>query len=330
MHRVSRGAVRESQSVLRRVVRGVTQCAIGLAMLVGCAVNPVTGKTELALTTRAQEVAIGRDNYLPSQQMQGGAYTVDAGLTSYVQSVGNRVAAQSGVKLPYEFVVLNNSVPNAWALPGGKIAINRGLLVEMKSEAELAAVLGHEVAHAAASHGARARDRGMLAQGALVAAAVGLRNSKYSRAIVGGAQIGAQYITQRSSRGAELEADDYGTRFLAAAGYDPSAAVSLQETFVRLSEGRRQDWLSGLFASHPPSGERVARNREHVARIRSEGVKADRIGAEEYRDALADLRAAMPAYQLQDEARQALAEGRAEEAATKVSRALEILSLIHI
>jgi len=97
---------------------------------------------------------------------------VDPELTRYVAGVGARLAAQSPVDLPYEFVVLNNSVPNAWALPGGKIAINRGLLTELESEAELAAVLGHEVVHAAARHTARQISRGMLLQGLVVATAV--------------------------------------------------------------------------------------------------------------------------------------------------------------
>ena len=86
--------------------------------------------------------------------MQGGAYVVDPELNRYVREVGARLARASDRALPYEFVVLNNSTPNAWALPGGKIAVNRGLLVELDNEAELAAVLGHEIVHAAARHGA--------------------------------------------------------------------------------------------------------------------------------------------------------------------------------
>ena len=116
---------------------------LGGALLVsGCAVNPVTGERELSLVTPQQELDIGAKQYLPSQQMQGGLYRVDPAVGQYVSDIGNRVAVTSGVALPYEFVVLNNSIPNAWALPGGKIAINRGLLVALDNEAELAAVLG--------------------------------------------------------------------------------------------------------------------------------------------------------------------------------------------
>jgi predicted Zn-dependent protease len=123
--------------------------AAAILSLAACAVNPVTGDRDLILLSGTQELAMGAKNYVPMQQSQGGPYDIDSALTRYVEEVGARVAAASGVDLPYEFVVLNNSVPNAWALPGGKIAINRGLLTEMGSEAELAAVLGHEVVHAA-------------------------------------------------------------------------------------------------------------------------------------------------------------------------------------
>ncbi len=94
-------------------------------------------------------------------------------LTAYINEVGQKLAAVSDRPLPYEFVVLNNPVPNAWALPGGKIAVNVGLLSELKNEAELAAVLGHEIVHAAARHGAKAQERGTLMQVGLAAAQIG-------------------------------------------------------------------------------------------------------------------------------------------------------------
>ena len=102
-----------------------------LALLAACTINPVTGDRELALISADQEVEIGQEQYAPSQQMQGGDYAFDPALTTYVRGVGAKLAAVSGRALPYEFVVLNNSVPNAWALPGGKIAVNRGLLTEL-------------------------------------------------------------------------------------------------------------------------------------------------------------------------------------------------------
>src|SRR5690606_34201620 len=231
--------------------------AIGLT---GCAVNPVTGKREIVLVGEATEIQLGEENYLPMRQSQGGDYDIDPALTEYVQSVGQKLAAVSDRDLPYEFTVLNNSVPNAWALPGGKIAINRGLLVELESEAELAAVLSHEIVHAAAGHSANQMERGMLLQGLVLGTAVASRDSDYGQLFVLGANVGAQLINLKYGRSAELEADHYGMRYMSAAGYDPQGAVTLQEKFVRLSEGRRENWLTGLFSSHPPSQERVQAN----------------------------------------------------------------------
>ena len=181
-----------------------------LAALQGCAVNPVTGKSEFSLVSEAQEIALGEQNYAYMQQSGGGQYDVDPELTAYVSGIGQKLAAVSDRKLPYEFVVLNSSVPNAWALPGGKIAVNRGLLTEMNSEAELAAVLGHEIVHAAARHSAQQMSRGMLLQVAVVGTAIVTGGSDYADLAVGGAAVGAQLINQKYGRSAELESDYYG------------------------------------------------------------------------------------------------------------------------
>ncbi|HEY5623812.1 MAG TPA: M48 family metalloprotease, partial [Gammaproteobacteria bacterium] len=289
--------------------------------LAGCAVNPVTGERELSLISTPEQIAIGEQQYFPSRQMQGGDYVVDRALADYVAGVGQRVAQHSDLPLPYEFVVLNSSVPNAWALPGGKIAVNRGLLLELGSEAELAAVLGHEIVHAAAGHGAQAMQRGMILQGVLVATAVAAQRSDYSGLAIGAASVGAQLLNQRYSRDAELEADAYGITYMAAANYDPAAAITLQETFVRLSENRSGGWLEGLFASHPPSQERVDRNRDTVARIPPGGD----VGRESFQAATRRLRETQPAYEAHDEARVALSEGRVADAIRLATRAVELV-----
>jgi predicted Zn-dependent protease len=295
----------------------------GLSVLAGCVINPVTGDRELALISADQEIAIGEEQYAPSQQMQGGDYSFDAQLTAYVAGVGQKLAAVSDRDLPYEFVVLNNSVPNAWALPGGKIAVNRGLLTELDNEAELAAVLGHEIVHAAARHGALAMQRGLLLQGAVLATTVAAQRGNFGGLAVGGANLGAQLLTQRNSREAELESDLYGMRYMAAAGYDPQAAVTLQETFVRLSEqnGGEQGRLAALFASHPPSAERVAKNRETAATLPRGGD----LGRDRYRAATATLRQRQPAYELYDKGRAALADGKVADSERFAEEAARLL-----
>lgn len=296
-----------------------------LCFLAGCATNPVTGKSELQLVSRDREISIGEQQYLPAVQSQGGYFITDPDLTRYVSEVGTRVAAASGsTDLPYEFVVVNDSTPNAWALPGGKIGINRGLLMQLENEAELAAVLGHEVVHAAARHGAKAMERAMLLQGAVLLTAVGTRDSDYSNYIVGSAAIGAQLITQRYGRQAELEADLYGMRYMAAAGFDPSAAISLQEKFVQLNAERNTSWLNGLFASHPPSEQRVAQNRETYNALSATVTSDWENGTARYDRAMAYLRSKADAYAAYDQASALAADKEHGVALRRIDKAIEL------
>jgi predicted Zn-dependent protease len=290
-------------------------------LLAGCAINPVTGKQDLMLVGEATELQIGQQNFAPARQAEGGEYRLDPALTTYVQGVGQRLAAVSDRKLPYEFAVLNNSIPNAWALPGGKIAVNRGLLTELKSESELAAVLGHEIVHAAARHSAQQMSRGMLIQGGLIAAQVAANDSDYRNIYLAGAGIGAQLLMQRYSREAELEADRYGIEYMKRAGYDALGAVSLQETFMRMNDRKDSNWLAGLFASHPPSQERLDANRKRVAALPQGGDD----GADRYRAALAPTLRAKPAYDAYDEGRKALANKQADVALGKAEQAIRLL-----
>jgi beta-barrel assembly-enhancing protease len=294
-----------------RMIRLLPVLAAVLA-LAACGVNPVTGKKELQFISETQEIQIGQQHYAPTRQGQGGDFVVLPELTTYVSEVGQKLAAVAERPLPYEFVVLNSSVPNAWALPGGKIAVNRGLLTTLENEAELAAVLGHEIVHAAARHGAQAQERGTLLQIGMVAASIGVAMSdvdpNLGNLMVQGAGVGAQLIAVRYGREAELESDLYGMRYLRQVGYDPAAAVTLQEKFLALSQqdGRSRSWLEGLFASHPPSAERVERNRATAAELGTGGE----LGAARYAQEMAPLKAIQPAYDQYD---QALVAARAKD-----------------
>jgi len=280
--------------------------AIGLICLslfiIGCSVNPVTGKNEFSLVSASQEVSIGQKQYQPSQQSQGGRYYIDPNLQVYVREVGNKLAAVSDrPNLPYEFVVLNNSVPNAWALPGGKIAINRGLLLHLDSEAELASVLAHEIVHAAARHSAQQMTRGTLLGAGSQALGIMLADSNYASAANIATQLGGAAFMARYGRSAELESDAYGMQYMARAGYDPYGAVKLQETFVKLSKGKTPDFLSGLFASHPPSQDRVNANRELAKTLPPGNAFRER-----YQQKIAQLKRDKPAYKAEGEAIKAL------------------------
>jgi len=299
---------------------------VATAGLSGCSVNPVTGDRNFQIYGTDWEKEVGSQMYAPMKQSQGGEFVIDPELTAYVQGVGNRLAAQARRKddLQFEFSVLNDSTPNAWALPGGKIVVNRGLLINLDSEAELAAVLGHEIVHADAAHGARAQSKGMLTQVGAMATMVILGSTIESQA---GRQVammvpalGAQLLTQKYGRDAEREADEYGMLYMSEAGYDPQGAVELQETFVELSKERKQDWVNGLFASHPPSMERVKNNIKTAQRLPAGGD----MGREVYQGEIAYLKRVQPAYDAYDEARKAVAEDRMDLAQENINRALSI------
>jgi predicted Zn-dependent protease len=294
---------------------------VAVFIATGCATNPVTGKKELHLVSESQEISIGVENYIPSQQSQGGPYVVEPDLTRYVADIGKKLARVSDrPDLPYEFVVLNNSVPNAWALPGGKIAVNRGLLTELNNEAELAAVIGHEIVHAAARHGAKSMERGILLSAGVAGVTMATGDKDYGQWAVGAATIGSQLIATRYGRSAELESDYYGMHYMAKAGYDPTAAINLQQTFVRLSQGRESNWLEGLFASHPPSQERVEANRRTAKELNQPG----KLGEQEYRQHIAHLIKSKPAYEAMDQANKALKDKNPDQALALIDKAIKI------
>ena len=315
--------MKNSRSIKHLVTTGIPKLALSTfllaAVLSGCATNPVTGKSEISLVSESWELKTGAQNYLPARQSQGGDYVADPQVQAYVQEVGNKLAAVSDRDLPYEFAVINNSVPNAWAMPGGKIAINRGLLTELGSEAELAAVLGHEIVHAAAKHSAQAVQRGVMLQAAVLATGIATKDSDYGQVAAIGAGAGAALINSKYGRDDERESDVYGMNYMSRAGYNPQGAVELQQTFVALKDGKAANFLEGLFASHPPSQERVATNRQHAATLPSGGIE----GRQRYEQMMARLIESKPAYEAYDEARQAVADNRLKAARRLVQQAID-------
>lgn len=290
-------------------------------LLPACSVNPVTKSQEFKLISEQQELSLGAQNYAPMQQQSGGVLNIDPDINRYVRDVGMRIARVSDRKLPYDFVVLNDSVPNAWALPGGKIAINRGLLVELNSEAELAAVLGHEVVHAAARHSAKKIEQGMMLNIGLITLGGLTSDKEYGQTMMAAGTVGAILMGQKYSRDAESEADRYGMQYMVRAGYDPMAAVSLQETFVRLSKNGQPNWLDGLFASHPPSQERVEANRVTAQRLKHAGLTE---GRGSYAKHIGYLKKIKPAYDKHDEAYQKLKDNDYQGALQLANAALAI------
>ena len=306
---------------MRTIFPKVVALLVTVMTLAGCSVNPVTGERELSLVSESQERSIGAEQYVPTQQTQGGQFYLDPELTVYVREVGQKLARVSDrPDLPYEFVVLNNSTPNAWALPGGKIAINRGLLVKLEDEAQLASVLAHEIVHAAARHGAQRMQQGMIISAGMAGLGLALSDNEWAGLVMGGAAVGAQVALAQYSQGDELESDAYGIRYMHQAGYDPQAAVELQELFLALSKGRESSWLEGLFATHPPSARRVEENRKLARELGANGFR----GRDVYQRRTAKLRSLQPAYDAHQKAMKLASEKQLDEALAAINTAIEM------
>jgi predicted Zn-dependent protease len=238
--------------------------ALALALLAGCAQNPVTGQSDFVMMSESQEVATGRraDAQVRKQYK---AYESKA-LQDYVNGVGQRIARQSHrPNLQFHFTVLDSPEVNAFALPGGYVYITRGIMAYLNSEAELAAVLGHEIGHVTARHSVRqqsaaqAADIGMAVISIFVPE-VGSAAGQNLANIVGGALLSGY------GREHELEADRLGAQYLARAGYDPQAIISILRTLknqelkdaeLAKQEGREPRRYSGLFATHPDNDTRL-------------------------------------------------------------------------
>ncbi len=307
-------------------MKKLTVCFLSLFSLLfallltqGCGINPATGKKEFQFVSDKKEIKMGEQNYPYGQQSSGGLFIHDAELSRYVQSVGQKLAPFSNrPNLPYEFKIVNHSVPNAWAMPGGKIVINRGLLIQLESEAELAAVLGHEITHAALRHGAKSMERAMVITASMVAANIFIQqnnNTLQKQAVLGTAALSAMLLQTKYSRNAELEADKYGMDYMVKAGYDPAGAVQLQALFMKMLDKKSPHWVEGLFASHPPSKERLKQN-EAYAKTLPKGF----LGKDIFQQKIAQLKKWAPAYQAFDDGLEALHKKKytkAHELATK-------------
>ena len=241
-------------------------CVLGLLpFLTSCAVNPATGSPNLVLMSESREKEIGLEEH--EKVLSSMPLFEDEELLSYVREVGNKAAAVSHrPDLEYTFNIIDSPEINAFALPGGYVYVNRGLLTFMNSEAELAAVLAHEIGHITARHAVQQQARGRIAQTAAavggIVTAVATGSGYVGSQINDIASIWAQTGLSGFGREHELEADSLAAEYLVKAGYDPAAMIEVisvlknQEDFNRLVSGSSQGY-HGLFATHPRNDTRL-------------------------------------------------------------------------
>ncbi|MGH9389508.1 MAG: M48 family metalloprotease, partial [Vicinamibacteria bacterium] len=196
-----------------------------------------------------------------------GVYLEKPELRAYVTSIGMGLAGKSArPAIQYHFEVVDNPIVNAFALPGGFVYITRGILERMNSEDELAAVMGHEIAHVAARHGAAQISKAYIAQAGLIALAV-LGNPGTAAALGDLANLAVNLALQGYSREYERQADDFGFQYAASAGYNPKGSVDLLQTLARL-EKKEPSTVEAFFSSHPRTSERIGNARQEVDDLR--------------------------------------------------------------
>jgi predicted Zn-dependent protease len=260
--------------VERRSLIARLAAAIGAAvLLVSCAHNPATGGNDVVLSSKKGEVEESR-RYYDEITKYYGVYE-DQSVQEYVNAVGQRVARASDLPdTQWHFTVLDDGSINAFTTGGGYVYIFRGLLSYMNSEAQLAAVIGHEIAHVTARHPARQSSKSAAAS-ILTIAAIILTGDPVVADL---AQIGSAAWIQGYGREAESEADAIGMKYMVRAGYDPHAmrevfeVFKAQESFEVASarkEGREPNIYHGVFSDHPAPDERTAAATRATAELGS-------------------------------------------------------------
>jgi predicted Zn-dependent protease len=231
--------------------------ALILLAVAACETAPITGRTQLMIVPEGTEVQMGLESY---QQILGKSkLSTDAKLTEQVNRVGRRIAESTGrLDYQWEFKLIEDKQVNAFCLPGGKVAVYTGILPVTRDDAGLAAVLGHEVAHAVARHGGERMSQQLAVEGFTVAAAQTLLAGRDPRiiqlgtvALGAGATVG---VLLPWGRAQESEADRLGLIYMAKAGYHPSAARDLWVRMGESSKNSQPEFLS----THPLPATRVA------------------------------------------------------------------------
>ena len=263
----------------RRKARIAGLVLVVLALgLVSCAVNPVTGRRQLSLMSEAQEIALGTESD-PHIVAEYGLYD-DPKVQAYVDAVGQKMAHLSHrPNLKFTFRVLDSPVINAFALPGGFVYITRGILAHMNSEAELAIVVGHEIGHVTARHGAEQYTRQQVAG---IGLGIGSVLSENVARFGGAVQQALGLMFLKYGREEENQADDLGVEYALRAGYDAEVGVHFFEVLDRQSKesgSSMPEWLS----THPAPEGRIRHTHDLAVARQPEHPDATRIAEVEHK-----------------------------------------------
>ena len=259
-------------------ITGLMQSALVFVFIVligglcSCRSVPVTGRSQLLLTTESYENSLGAESY--EEYKKEYPKSTNAEYNAALERCGNAIKAVANEMggtddFEWEFTVLDSEIQNAFCLPGGKVAVYSGIMDGMNNEAELAFVVGHEIGHAVARHGGEKMTRSILQNvGAYIVSAT--FESEIIDAVYGtGTELGVMLPYSRSN---ESEADAIGLILMARAGYDPSASYTFWKRFTNNAEGSSK--LAAILSTHPCDSDRIAAMEAGEPAAREEYNKA--------------------------------------------------------
>ncbi|MDJ0784747.1 MAG: M48 family metalloprotease [Desulfosarcinaceae bacterium] len=293
-------------------------------VLTGCATNPVTGESQFMLVSEAQEIQMDRQ-HSPHQLSADYGVIQDKALNAYIERTGKRMAALTHrPQMPYRFSGVNATYVNAYAFPGGTIACTRGILLSLESEAELAALLGHELGHVNARHTAESMSKSMLTSAVVGGLAVyaGSRNSSLGGLAAQLGMLGSGVLLASYSRANERQADDLGMEYLVQSGYGPEGMVQLMDMLKSMSS-HKMNATQLLFSTHPMSDERYD-TAVATARNKYKAQARQPLRRERYMDNTARLRKLKPAIDNLQKAEALMAKKEYPQAEALFEKALKI------
>jgi predicted Zn-dependent protease len=211
-----------------------------------------------------REVTLGKR--LAQQVEQGARFVNDPAIVNYINKVGQNLVRNSDARVPFTFKVIDSDAVNAFSLPGGFVFVNSGLILQASDEAELAGVLGHEIAHVNARHGTKQATKSDIAQMAMIPISILLPYGWAGYGIYQGLNFGIPMAFLHFSRKDEEQADYLGIQYMWKAGYDPNAYVSFFEK-IAAEDRRHPETIPKVFETHPPTPERIALAQKEIATI---------------------------------------------------------------
>ncbi len=231
-------------------------------------VNPVTGQRQKVSMTPQEEVALGLQS-APSMAAEYGGLYQDEKAQFLVKKIGQSIIQSTEAKnSPYQFdfhVLADPETVNAFAVPGGQIFITMGLLKRLKTEDQLAGVLGHEIGHVIGRHSAQQMAKQELIAGLAGAATVGMSDGGYSNGAV--AQYVANLMNLKYGRDDELEADDFGVKYAIGTGHNPEAMIEVMKILDEAAGGSGES-KSDFTSTHPSPENRILKIKEAMAKYR--------------------------------------------------------------